>query len=170
VDAILRDALPGDQDAIREVTLAAYQQYAALMPAHWDAYRQDILSTLADVKPAAQIVAEQRGTVVGAVLLYPAGTVWGKPDDDALTLEWPEVRLLAVASAVRGQGIGRALLRDCLRRARLAGASSVTLHTTDMMRVAQGMYERMGFVRAPALDYHPAPDVTIKGYRYLLQD
>jgi hypothetical protein len=27
------------------------------------------------------------------------------------------------------------------------------------------MYERMGFVRAPELDFHPAPDTTVKGYR-----
>ena len=27
------------------------------------------------------------------------------------------------------------------------------------------MYARMGFVRAPELDFHPLPSVTIKGYR-----
>jgi hypothetical protein len=32
------------------------------------------------------------------------------------------------------------------------------------------LYERMGFVRAPELDFHPAKDVTIKGYRFSLDD
>jgi hypothetical protein len=27
------------------------------------------------------------------------------------------------------------------------------------------MYERLGFARAPELDYKPAPDLTVKGYR-----
>jgi hypothetical protein len=30
------------------------------------------------------------------------------------------------------------------------------------------MYERRGFVRAPELDFHPAPEITIKGYRLSL--
>jgi hypothetical protein len=27
------------------------------------------------------------------------------------------------------------------------------------------MYERMGFVRSPDLDFHPNPKVTVKAYR-----
>ena len=53
-----------------------------------------------------------------------------------------------------------------MRRARQAGFAAVTLHTTDMMAVAMSMYERIGFVRAPELDFEPAPGFTIKGYRY----
>jgi len=34
-----------------------------------------------------------------------------------------------------------------------------------MMRVAMRMYERMGFVRAPDLDFHPDPSVAVKAYR-----
>jgi GNAT superfamily N-acetyltransferase len=161
----IRDAGPGDRDAILAVTLAAYQEYAPVMPANWDRYRDNILATLADVEPAEQIVAEQDGKVVGAVLLYPAGTVFSSGDSVQITLRWPEVRLLAVTPSARGQGIGAGLMRECVRRARQAGAAALTLHTTDIMQVAMRMYERMGFVRAPELDFHPAPDVTVKGYR-----
>jgi len=35
---------------------------------------------------------------------------------------YPEVRLLAVAPAARGKGIGEALMRECIRRARRSGA------------------------------------------------
>jgi hypothetical protein len=35
----------------------------------------------------------------------------------------------------------------------------------DMMRAAVRMYERMGFVRAPDLDFTPAEGVLVKGYR-----
>ena len=166
----LRDGRPGDRDAIRDVTLSAYQEYAALMPSHWVNYRQHILATLADVKPAEQIVAERDGDVVGTVLLYPAGTVFSTPDGASVTLAWPEVRLLAVAPAARGQGIGAALMQECVRRARQSGAALLTLHTTDIMQVAMRMYERMGFVRAPELDFHVDTDLTVKGYRLNLDD
>jgi len=161
----IRDARPSDRDAIRAVTLAAYQEYAPLMRAHWEGYRRNILATMAEVKPAEQIVADQDGKVVGAVLLYPAGTVFSSADGAQVTLRWPEVRLLAVAPEARGQGLGAALMRECVRRARQGGAGALTLHTTDIMQVAIRMYERMGFVRAPELDFHPAPEVTVKGYR-----
>lgn len=166
----IRDARPSDHDVISALTLAAYQEYAQLMRAHWDGYRQNILTTLADVKPAEQIVAEQDGHVVGTVLLYPAGTVFSSADGLQVTLRWPEVRLLAVTPGARGQGVGTALMHECVRRARQAGAVALTLHTTDIMQAAIRLYERMGFVRASELDFHPAPDVTVKGYRLNLAE
>ncbi len=165
----IRDAQDGDRDAIQTVTLAAYQEYAPLMVELWEGYRQSILATLADVAPAEQIVAERGNGIVGTVLLYPAGTALTIPDGTQVTLAWPEVRLLAVAPAARGQGIGTALVRECLRRARQSGAAALTLHTTDLMQAAMQLYERMGFMRAPDLDFHPVPEVTIKGYRFNLE-
>ena len=52
----IRDAVQDDRIAIREVTLAAYQEYASDLPAeHWQLYRQEILRTLADVGPASKV-------------------------------------------------------------------------------------------------------------------
>jgi len=161
----IRDAVEQDRGTVREVTLLAFQEYAPLIPSHWEGYCQAILSTLADVKPAEQIVADWSGAVVGTALLYPAGAVL---DRFSSPLEFPEIRLLAVSPTARGRGVGAALLRECVRRARGSGAPAVTLHTSDFMRVGKGMYERMGFVRAPELDFHPAADLTIMGYRLAL--
>jgi ribosomal protein S18 acetylase RimI-like enzyme len=60
------------------------------------------------------------------------------------------------------------LVRECVRRARSGGADAVTLHTTDFMPVAMGMYERMGFGRAAELDFRPSDEVLVKGYRLAL--
>ncbi len=165
----IRDSHPNDRDAIREITVSAYQEYAVLMPSHWEGYRESILATLADVTPAEQIVAERGGVIVGSVLLYPAGTNVFSSEDVPVIREWPEVRLLAVAPKVRRQGIGAALMRECIRRARRAGASFLTLHTTDLMHAAMSMYERMGFLHAPDLDFYVSEDLTVKGYRLNLE-
>jgi GNAT superfamily N-acetyltransferase len=162
---IVRDARPGDRDAILAVTLAAYQEYAERMPVHWEAYRRDILTTLTHTGSAEQIVAEEDEMLVGAVLLYPAGTAGGALESTPSWGAWPEVRLLAVAPSARGRGIGATLMQECVRRARRAGATALTLHTTDMMAAAVRLYRRMGFVRAPDLDFRPVPEVTINGYR-----
>jgi GNAT superfamily N-acetyltransferase len=171
-DLQIRDAHDTDRDAIRDVTLAAFHEYEAILPpAHWGDYRRDILDALVNVWPAQQIVAEQDGAIVGSVLLYPAGSVFYAPDGiSSVRIEQPEVRLLAVAPAARGEGIGTALMQECVRRARLSKASTLTLRTSDMMRAAVRMYDHMGFERAPGLDYRPVPGVTIKGYRLNLDE
>lgn len=161
----IRDARAGDRDVIREVTLAAYREYATQMPALWEDYRANILATLADIAPAEQIVAEQAGAVVGAVLLYPAGAALPGAEGGRGRRPWPEVRLLAVAPSGRGQGVGAALMQECMRRARAAGAPALTLHTTELMRAALRLYARLGFVRAPELDLRVTPTLTIHGYR-----
>jgi GNAT superfamily N-acetyltransferase len=163
----IRDARPIDRGAILAVTLAAYEQYAAaLTPPLWARYRQNIQATLGDVGTAAQIVAEEEsGALVGTVLLFPAGAVMPNPGGTAIPLEWPEVRLLAVAPAARGKGLARRLMEECIQRARAAGAPALTLHTADLMAVAMRLYERMGFTRAPELDIRPAPGILAKGYR-----
>jgi len=163
-ELVIRDARPADREAIREVTLAAYQEYADRMSELWTRYRQNILTTLADVTPAEQLVAERDRAVVGTVLLYPA-----RGDADRVTAawhaHWPEVRLLAVLPTARGLGVGRALMEECARRAHRSGAGALALHTTDLMQAAIRLYEGMGFARAPELDFTPAPGFTVKGYR-----
>ena len=168
-DCRIRDAGASDREAIEVVTLSAYQQFGAVMPpALWDRYRQNIVSTLAVAPPKTQIVAEAGGQIVGSVLLYPAGTEIVPPGGASMALALPEVRLLAVAPSARGQGIGTLLMDECVRRARKSGAEALTLHTTDMMQAAMRLYERLGFQRMPALDFEPAPGVTVKGFRLAL--
>lgn len=163
----IRDAQESDFQAMQDVTITAYQEYAAIMPAGaWAEYRDSIVSAITgEGAPADKIVAEQDGIIVGSVILLAAGTIFHVPNGEEMVMEWPEVRLLAVPPQARGQGIGAMLMEECINRTRQVGASSITLHTTDMMQTAMQMYERRGFVRVPELDFHPVPEVVIKGYR-----
>ena len=81
-----------------------------------------MVNTLETETRAEIIVAEQNGTIVGSVVLYPGETTFSLPDGSIYTLEAPELRLLAVLPSARGRGVGRALMEECLRRARVAGA------------------------------------------------
>ena len=161
----LRDARDADRTAIESVTLAAYQEYAPTMGEMWKFYRANILETLAKVKPAEQIVAERKEGIVGTVLLYPAGNPVQAQNGTVIRFDLPEIRLLAVTPAARGQGVSTALMQECVCRARHSGAGALSLHTTDMMKVAMQMYERMGFVCDPERDFHPAENVVVKGFR-----
>jgi ribosomal protein S18 acetylase RimI-like enzyme len=55
-------------------------------------------------------------------------------------------------------------MQECVQRARHSGARALALHTADVKNAAKRLYERMGFQRAPELDFEPAPGVRAKGY------
>ncbi|HKX18828.1 MAG TPA: GNAT family N-acetyltransferase [bacterium] len=163
----IRDARPDDREAVRALTLAAYEEYAAAMPeAFWAVYRRNLVATLDTPGPEDRIVAEDGGVVVGSVFLYPPeAAAYGARAQGS---RWPEVRLLAVPPSARGRGIGQALMDECVHRARVLGAEALGLHTMDMMRAAVRRYERMAFVRAPETDFAPGGGILVKGYRLKL--
>lgn len=160
----LRDARPEERDAVAALTWRAYAELAAVMaPSAWAALEGATRSGLASEAGAERIVAERDGVLVGSVFLFaPATDAYG-----GLTRpgELPELRLLAVAPELRGQGIGELLVEECARRARRAGAPALALHTSASMRAAIRLYERMGFVRAPEHDFQPPGAELVMAYR-----
>jgi ribosomal protein S18 acetylase RimI-like enzyme len=160
----IRDARADEREAIRALTLAAYAEFATIMtPTAWAGLHQAILSGMEAEGAVERIVAEQHGALLGSVMLYsPAASAYG---DAVAGTDWPELRLLAVAAAARGQGVGTALVEECVRRARQAGASALGLHTSESLRAAIRMYERMGFVRAPEGDFQPSGAELVMAYR-----
>jgi GNAT superfamily N-acetyltransferase len=164
----IRDARPDERDALAALTLRAYAQYATIMaPEAWAgldaAVRAALVSDAAVERIVARRVDAQRGdALVGGVHLFaPAADAYG-----GLTAgsRWPELRLLAVAPEARGLGVGEALVAECIRRARRAGAPVLGLHTSESMQTAMRMYERLGFVRAPEHDFRPPGAELVMAY------
>lgn len=164
-DIAIHSATANERPGISALTVAAYCEYASIIPQHWEGYRQNILATVAQASPDWLLVAEMDGLAVGSVILYPAGIEIPLAGDAPVRLAEPELRLLAVAPPARGKGVGDALMQECFRRSRAAGASSITLHTLDFMQAAMRLYARLGFQPAPELDLEPAPGAIARGYR-----
>lgn len=76
-----------------------------------------------------------------------------------------ELRLVSVAPASRGRGVGELLVRACLERAPLAPwlARTVVLRTQPSMQAAMRIYKRLGFVRAPERDTFLGPEAQGAG-------
>jgi GNAT superfamily N-acetyltransferase len=165
----LREARADERDTIAALTLRAYAEYATLMePPAWAALRDAVHASLADDAGVTRIVAERDGAIVGSVALYePDVRAYGEL---AAGSPWPEVRLVAVDHAARGTGVARALVTECARRARRAGATALGLHTSRSMRAAKRLYERFGFVRDPDHDFHPPGAELVEAYVLRLDD
>ena len=159
----IRDAKVEELDQVALLIRDAYQQYQASYPPEtWEAYARDIMDVRSRMGVSELIVAEHTGGLVGAVTFYPNTS---PSQQGGWPPGWTGIRLLAVHPDARGLGIGRALMDECLRRSRLRNASTLGLHTTELMAVARSMYERMGFVRVPEYDFHPGPEMTVMAYR-----
>jgi ribosomal protein S18 acetylase RimI-like enzyme len=152
----VRNAVEDERPVIEDLVIAAYEQFTSdLSEPVWRFYKANIERTM-EAAGVDQILVAISSSILGSVLLY-------KNAEDYLP-EWWSVRLLAVSPAARGQGVGRLLMEECVRRSREGGGKVLGLHTTDMMAVARGMYERMGFKRVPELDFQ-LPENLIKAYR-----
>ncbi|MEV4618593.1 helix-turn-helix domain-containing GNAT family N-acetyltransferase [Asanoa sp. NPDC049573] len=101
--------------------------------ARFEAYVARILGAFAAGPREALWIADIDGAPVGSIMCAR--------DDD----ETARLRILLVEPAVRGIGLGRRLVDECLRFARQAGYRRIVLSAYDAMAEARRIYERVGF-------------------------
>lgn len=113
--------------------------------------------------PEGFLVAELDGVVVGYVALHPAGDL----------ASHSHVRIidgLGVLPAAQGRGVGEALVRAAVERARAEGAAKVTLRVLGTNPTARRLYERCGFavegvlVGEFVIDGSPVDDVWMAAH------
>jgi len=165
----IREARPEEREAVRRLTEEAYDELRRVMePRAWDGLAGAMRAGLeSDLPERIVAVDPESGRILGSVLLFPpAVDAYG--EHVVARGEGPELRLLAVSPSARGRRIGRALVEECARRAREAGAPELGLHTSRSMREAIRLYERMGFERVPERDFQPEGAERVTGYRLAL--
>jgi GNAT superfamily N-acetyltransferase len=99
------------------------------------------------------LVAVTEDDVAGGVVYFSDMARYGSGGLATHEKDASGFRLLAVAPNARGMGVGKALAEKCIELAKEKNHRRVIIHTTRAMKVAWGMYERLGFERAPELDF-----------------
>jgi ribosomal protein S18 acetylase RimI-like enzyme len=154
----IRTAVPADYPAVAELTAAVY--LADGLVSADSPYLAELRDAERRAGQAELVVAVRDGRVIGSV-------TFALPGSELAELAGPgeaELRMLAVDPPARGTGVGRALVAECLRRARAAGVRTLRLSTGRRMRVAHRLYQGLGFRRTPDRDWSPAPGVTLLTY------
>ena len=160
-DLIIRPATEADLPAVGSVTVEAYR-----VDGYLDG-TDDYADTLADaesrLREAELLVAvDDSGAVLGSVTVVLPGTPYAEISQPGEL----EFRMLSVASSARGRGVGEALVRTVIDRARAADIAQVVLSSSEKMLAAHRLYERLGFTRLPERDWSPLPGVNLKAYAF----
>lgn len=156
----IRRAEARDHEAIGEVCVAAYAGLTVADLAEYEAKLREAAGR--DLEAELWVAtAANSDEILGTVTVCHDGSPWREiaQGDEA------EFRMLAVSPAAQGQGVGEALLRLVLDRARESGAPRVVLSTLTEMSPARRLYERFGFERAAERDWSPREGVDLVAYQ-----
>ncbi|MBK1786893.1 GNAT family N-acetyltransferase [Prauserella sp. ASG 168] len=160
-DYTVRRARPQEFAELGELTLAAYRADGLLGHSSGDSYAEELRAAAHRAEHAELLAAvDPSGALLGTVTVAAPGSEYAEISREGEV----EFRMLAVAAHARGRGIGEALTRAVLDRARELDASRVVLCSLDTMRTAHRLYERLGFRRLPERDWEPAPGVALIAY------
>jgi GNAT superfamily N-acetyltransferase len=169
----IRPARPEEYEALGEMLVSAY---AALPGMPSPDEQPDYYAMLANVagrtaKPALTVfvATNDAGQLLGSIDFIDDMTQYGSGGAASTVTDAAGIRLLAVDDAFRGKGVGKALTCFCIERARDIGKTRLVLHTTKVMQVACAMYEGLGFVRFPEIDFRQG-NLDVFGFHLNLAD
>ena len=152
----VREAVEAEHEQIGELTVAAYRT----IDPDLGRYEARIRDVAGRATRATVLVALLDGAVSGtATYVGDARSPMAEsqdPDDAG-------IRMLAVDPAAMGHGIGTRLVERCIELARADAKRRLVLLSRTEMIVAQAIYRRLGFVRAPELD-EEVPGATLLGF------
>ena len=153
----IRQATPAEYGTIGELTVREYVGEGHVRAE--SPYVEVLRDAAARAREATLLVAVEGGVLLGAVAFAAGGGAYA----NVAAPGEAEFRTLVVAGQARRRGVGTALVRECVRLAREAGAPVLRLSTGPTMVDAQRIYDRLGFVRTPDRDWSPNPDYPNSG-------
>jgi ribosomal protein S18 acetylase RimI-like enzyme len=160
----VRAVRPDEHTALADLTVAAYRAVpAGGTSAGYEETLRDLAARARDAVVLVAVGAD--GALLGGVTYVPVPGAYAEFHGD----EEAGIRMLAVAPAAQGRGVGRRLVTQCIQRAAEAGKARIVLHTTASMTAAQSLYAALGFERTPGRDLDPSPRTHLIAYSLELE-
>lgn len=159
MDVTIRPARPEEYEKLGELVAGAYLGDGLLTYGEDDEYLPELRDAAGRAAGAELFAAADAadGELLGTVTFAAHGSPYseiGAPGE-------AEFRMLGVAPAARGRGVGAALVAACVERARELGLRRLVLSTLPEMRTAHRLYGRLGFIRTPGRDWEPVPGMVL---------
>jgi ribosomal protein S18 acetylase RimI-like enzyme len=167
----VRNARPTEFDSIGKLMVQVYSSLEGFPKETDQPEYYEMLSKVGELtdKPGTELLVaiSPEGKITGAIVYfsemkyYSSGGTAGKEQNAG------GFRLLAVDPSTRGQGVGKLLANECIRKTRERKLKQLIIHTTRTMQTAWKMYENMGFKRSEDLDFKQG-EIPVFGFRLVL--
>ncbi|WP_267222022.1 GNAT family N-acetyltransferase [Dyella silvae] len=154
---IVRDGRPEEFHALGQLMVEVYSGLPGFPTQAEQPRYYEMLANIGDFasKPSTRVLValHSEGQLLGGVVYFGDMAHYGSGGAATSVTDASGIRLLGVHPSARGMGVGKALTEACIQLARDQQRARVVLHTTEAMRLAWRMYERLGFQRALDLDF-----------------
>lgn len=169
---LIREAIPEEFTAIGQLMVDVYSQLDNFPSKEIYPEYYVMLANIGDLTrhPHTKLIVavDEKETIGGAVIYFGDMQYYGSGGTATKEKHAAGFRLLAVANHARGKRLGKLLTIACIEVAREEQQQQLIIHTTDAMKLAWGMYERLGFKRSEDLDFMQG-ELAVYGFRLPLK-
>ena len=170
-DYIVRNARPEEFEEIGKLMVQVYSQLKGFPKQDEQPSYYKMLAGIGEFakKPETELLValSPDNQIKGGVVYFSDMQYYGSGGTATQEKNAAGFRLLAVDGSARGQGIGKLLTNECIRKAKAKQLSQVIIHSTKAMQTAWRMYESMGFKRSEDLDFLQG-ELPVYGFRLFL--
>jgi len=154
----IRPVRTDEFDDVGELVVTAYRQLPDGTHSRYERVLRDVAARAAAAD--VLVAVDDEGRLLGSV------TYVGEPGPYAESEDPDEatIRMLAVAPATQGRGIGTELVSACIDLARVAGRRRIGLVSRPSMLAAHRVYDRLGFRRDAGRDFVGEDGTELIGY------
>ena len=168
----IRDLHPTEFDALGRLMVEVYSNLDGFPKPADQPHYYDMLAGIGRFteKPSTRVLVafSPDEHLVGGAVYFGDMAQYGSGGIATSSKNASGIRLLGVDPKFRNSGAGKALARACIQLTRESGNSQVILHTTQAMKVAWALYEKLGFTRSEDLDFLQQ-SLPVFGFRLRLE-
>lgn len=166
----IRNADPAEFPIIGKLMVQVYSQLESFPKESEQPDYYKMLANIGDLtnKPETELLVavSADGQIAGAVVFFGDMQYYGSGGSATREQNAAGFRLLAVSPVARGQGLGKRLTQECIRKAKAKKRQQLIIHTTMAMQTAWKMYEDLGFKRSEDLDFLQG-ELPVFGFRLM---
>lgn len=164
----IRTAQPSEFKQTGELMVKVYSQLEGFPKQEEQPEYYEMLANIGEwcQKPCTELLVAvlHNGQIGGAVVYFSDMQYYGSGGTATQEKDAVGFRLLAVDPELRGLGLGKEITLACVEKAKNDGVDNLVIHSTEYMRVAWNMYEKLGFKRATDLDFMQE-ELPVFGFR-----
>lgn len=167
----IRNANPSEFKEIGVLLISVYSNLEGfpnkdIHPTYYE-YLENVGTLSQDTSVELFVAVSDTNKLLGCVLFFHTMELYGSEGNASEQQNACGFRLLTVAPDARELGVGKKLTLYCMNKAETTSNNTLIIHTTNAMKTAWKMYDKLGFNRSEELDFK-AGALHVYGFRYPL--